>query len=177
MAFRRYHTGAYISELNTNSPCVLLNYSESTWELTIGFSNISREEAHQLATGDIRCAIAEIEGIIFFLYQIGDFNWRSIHYEPHLVSDQVYYHYDSGSGAPLAILIVDTTTGILMDARTVDLGPALSNRLSELCENLLSDKSFSESEYHLHVANIRQKYKTSADFLRSIEQENIFNLR
>lgn len=173
-----YSVGDVIPQLRTGSTLVQMAFDGSLWELRIGFPSITQEEIDELQTGDVNMAIANIEETLFCLLSIGRVPWCDAPYEPRLLDTPLEYptDYADGTGAPLLILIVDSSNGILKGMRMVSIGYELTLRLHAICTELNKKRPFDANAYHRRIDGIYAKCPSSLDILRRAKPADMARL-
>ena len=173
-----YQIGQVFPEFITGTNTIRMKYKGDAWELGVAFPEITNSEISSLLYGDISSAITVIDGLLFFLFRIGQNFWWDTPYEPRFLSAPSYYreNYESGTGAPLILLIMDSTTGELKKMRMVGLGTSLTIRLHSICNLLDIRRPIDKAAYDKQLAAIYKKYASSEDMLKTVKPTDIFVL-
>ena len=152
-----------------------IHFRESYWELAIGFPSIRESEISDFHFGSATMTYTVINGCLFFLFKFGNQNWVDVPYEPRLHDKKFeFYSFEAGTGLPLNVIIVDNATGEVKAMRSMGLGTILSNHVHSACRTLQRQKHFNKREYQQRVAQIYNKYPTSAAMLKTVKPEDIF---
>lgn len=170
-----YSVGMKQPEWKTNDVLVQLHFREPAWELVIGYPGMTKDEMSEIIYGPIQTAFTVIDDALFFLAKTGRIPWMDAPYEPRLGTPLDYSEqYESGTGAPLLVLAVDTASGSLLRMRAVGLGSLQSNLLNRVCMRLLNMQPFDEEEYHQRVESIYRRYPSSEDMLKTVDIASVF---
>ncbi len=117
----------------------------------------------------------KINDTIFLLCKIGKIDWMDAPFEPRIVPDRYrFLQFEPGTGAPLVLQIVDTSTSQLKALCGVGMGNILSNRLHKACQKQLDTKIIlSPDENAYLVKKTYHEYPTSKSMLRKANIHNI----
>lgn len=159
----------------TNQVHIQMNYSGS-WDLVVGFPNITKQEVRELQDGDFTIAYTIIDDVLFFLFKAGNMEWADAPFEPRLYESSMDYPEieDNEVGAALTLYIVDTYSGRLMGLRTIGLGNGFSNKLHTFCREKDKVRLLTKEQFSKQVQGVYRKYPRSDDMLKCVKPENIF---
>lgn len=153
-----YSKGIVLQEFIGKAPTAIWNIDDSghaTWIYVLGDDMAEEIKIH----GHYDFACVREANIIFLCIKSQKGGWLSAPFSPHLASCYKHQIYQSGSGKPLTILIVNNKTGKIEDMDFMVLGTDFSNYIEEQAESLYNE-SFDLSEYQNSIQLAYQNYPT-----------------
>ena len=150
---------------NYHQEGVRLEY-DSAFTLYVFLPNITEKEAQVFRTGPYRFALAEKEGVLFFLCEFkGAISMSDAPFHFGLYQDgRVKYlpiEIPESQGVALSVIVVDNYTGIVQAYRFIGLSHRLSLKLLDICRKQ-SKQAIDRNAYYEKIAWVQRNY-TSHD--------------
>jgi hypothetical protein len=146
------------------------NYRGGVHELLLRFAKLTAQEIEDVRRGDSEFALAQAEGILFFLYRFGQaIRWSDAPYTWHLVPQEHRTDPEPpatpNTRAVLHVILLDATTGIVAGLRLVTLSPDLTRALFEAIQAQTQTTWAGWKEYDRHLAAAYRKYPSTEKLL------------
>lgn len=157
--YPKWATGEYIAQMHYVNGVLLFLY---------GIPFPRQKEVDILKQDQIAVALSNLDGLLFFIIQLGRHGWQDAPFEPCLYEDNFDIEYPQGEGAPFTILMVDTGTGELKGIQNIGLSNSLSTAFMEQCRQrkaIMAGKSFDMEKYQKQVTKLYEQYPASEDML------------
>lgn len=110
---------------------------------------------------DFQITFTPISRVGFFGIRVGEMEWSDCAFSPCIYAPApVFAEVIPGQGYPINLLLIDATTGTLMEIRTIGLGHEFSKQFRQWCLQCLKDP-ISNDHYHNIVNQVYQSYSTN----------------
>ena len=121
-------------------------------------------EINDVKRGKAQFALAEVDGLLFFLIKLGSMSWMDMPFHPSLSSRiQVLQKPSENGGYALNIILVDSASNIVKVLRLVTLPAGIS---AELYNRIVSRPGeFNAAEYDAAIFSVYSRF-SSEDLLK-----------
>jgi hypothetical protein len=145
------------------------NYRSGEYELLISLPQPTKAESDAINTGDIRFALAVLEGIIFFCSEFrsaipgthsnqlsfdSPYTWHLIPREERTIPGPE----PAASRALLLVILINATTGIVDAMRSCTLSPAFTTRLNHAIRAQATDDWAGPDAHRAAIGRIYGRY-------------------
>lgn len=141
---------------------VYLDYDDG-FTLYLFLPNLNEKEITSIRTGSYRFALAEVSGILNFLYEfkhgmkLSDSPFHFGLYTDGRI-DNLPEVSDDPEGLPLTVIAVDTTTGVLQAVRLIGLGTRFSKKMISICKEQ-DAVGINQIDYLNKVSSVQSRYQ------------------
>lgn len=139
------------------------NWRANSLELRMFFSKLTHSDIRAIRNGPCEFAFAEIDGIIFFMFNFPRAcPWSDNSYSIHLVDEAertLPPDLKPGEMALLTIILVSSEDGIIRALRQISLGHDFSRALFEAIRAQAA-RPFDRATHDAHIAQVYRQYPT-----------------
>lgn len=126
------------------------------------FNNISDTEAQFFRKNKIELSFLVVKQVIFLLLKVHGFlDWSDLPYSYHLVPSEMKKipeaNFQYGTGAPMFLVLVEGTTGIVKGMRALGLSSKFSNALHREIQEQ-AKTPFDKEIYNQTIDEVRSKF-------------------
>lgn len=161
--------GTRYLEFATGTDIVRCSVDESGIMLTVSLAGISASEEAQFqqdAPFEVRYCV--VRGVFFWLVKFGSMEWMDAPYNPALGEPVELDLVDDDNGYALTILLFDSRTGELRNARLIGLGTDFSRAVRREIQGMLANP-LPEPVYNSVLVSVMSAYPTR-DLVRMARQ-------
>ncbi len=126
------------------------------------FNNLHDSEVQSFQKNKLELSFLVVKQVIFLLLKIQDFiDWSDLPYSYHLVPEELRKipeaNFSYGTGAPLLLVLIEGTTGIIKGLRMLGLSSKFSNALHQAIQEQ-AKTIFNKEAYQLTIDEVRNKF-------------------
>lgn len=103
-----------------------------------------------------------VDNLMMFLIKVGDDNWHSAPFSPHLAIDYNPKHFEEGTGMPLSVKKINVNNGLVEELDILGLGNDFSNAIAYI-SSVIKEQDFDYEEYNKLIQDIYASYPTDDD--------------
>jgi hypothetical protein len=145
------------------------NYRSNTLELRMFFSKLTHSDIRAIRNGPCRFHLANIDGILFFLFEFGracplsdnSYSWWLVPEKERTIPPDL----TPGEMAVLTIILVSAEDGIIRAMRQISLGHDFSKALYDAIRKQ-TQQPFDPAQHDRAIANVYRQHPTTQALLR-----------
>ena len=171
--FGLLRVGQYVPGCRTHGRFVRADHRDGMWRVFAGVPWMTRAELEALRGGTVRFAAALQEENLFFLLRFGGLPWVCAPFEPRVCADREWFTQTaSGLAAPLALVGIDSETGVAQTIRLLTMEAAVSDRVTAMCRALLA-LPYDRASALKRQAAVLRRYPTGEDLLCAADPDTV----
>ena len=143
------------------------NYRYGNHELALCLANISTAERMAFQENEPEFGYWWDPPVLWTLVRIPGMEWSDAPYTIHLVEPdgRIIDNPEPGKAAPVTMLMVENTTGEILEIRVASMSRAMTKDFAELARRQM-EVEFDQEEYEQTIALRWSQYPKSADMIR-----------
>lgn len=162
MDFEFFSVGQRVPEWATGTDGCIMEYQDLGGLMLMYFLNEPNilERIAFRSEAEFQITFTPISQVGFFGVKIGEMEWSDCAFSPCIYDEAPeFVEPEQNMGYPINLMLIDASTGTLMEIRTIGLGHAFSKMFRNWCLESLK-QPISRTQYHDTVQRVYSRYST-----------------